>query len=215
MADYSLKAEPRTVTGKQVRQLRREGLTPVTVYGRDHAAASLQVPTRELVHVLAHAGSSQLIDLHVDGEKRPRVTLAREVQLHVTRHTPLHVDFIQVTMNQPVTAQVPVVLADEPELVSRGDAVVQHFLPTVQVEALPADLPAAVPIDPAALDSLDAVVTVADLDLGAKVRILHDPEDRVIGLGAIKRRAAEALEEELAAEAVIEAEEEAGAGGEE
>lgn len=210
MADYTLTAEPRTIRGKQVRQLRQAGITPVTVYGREYDAMVLQVPTRDLVKVLAQAGTSQLISMQVAGEKQPRMTLAREVQLHVTRHTPLHADFIQVTMNQPVTAHVPVHLDYEPELVLRGDATLQYYLPAVQVEALPADLPAAIHIDSRRLDSLEAVVTIADLDLGDKVRVLHEPDERIIGLDSTKKRGAEIAAEEEAAEALAAEERAAG-----
>jgi large subunit ribosomal protein L25 len=52
MADLQLTAQPRSLTGRKVRQLRAQGVIPVVIYGGQVDAESLQVDERSLERVL-------------------------------------------------------------------------------------------------------------------------------------------------------------------
>jgi len=91
----TLHAAPRSVTGKKVSRLRREGKTPIVVYGPRTEPVALQADTKSLIKALSDAGSARPIQLVVEGEAAPRTVHARELQQHVTRLTPLHADFVQ------------------------------------------------------------------------------------------------------------------------
>lgn len=96
MADTkTLQAAPRSVTGKKVADLRRAGLTPVVVYGPGIAPAHLQTNTKALIRELHLARPGDRFDLEVEGEAKPRSVVLQDVQQHVTKLTPLHVDFLQ------------------------------------------------------------------------------------------------------------------------
>ncbi|MCB0185963.1 MAG: hypothetical protein KDE31_16955, partial [Caldilineaceae bacterium] len=98
MAELKLAAQPRTLMGRKVRQLRTQGLLPVVVYGKkQEEAASLQVETRSFERVLHAAGFSQLVTIDVDGGTTHNV-LIRDIQRHPVTHTPIHVDFYAVDM---------------------------------------------------------------------------------------------------------------------
>ena len=75
-----LKATRREVTGKKVNSLRRQGITPVHVYGPDVKPETLQCETNLLKRLLGEAGRTSLIDLRVTGEKASKRVLVREVQ---------------------------------------------------------------------------------------------------------------------------------------
>ena len=91
MAELFVEAEPRTITGKKVSQLRANGLVPVTVYGSKVEPMSLQIPYRPLQVVLMKAGGTSLIDIKVNGETH--TVLAREVQRDVLKGTILHAEW--------------------------------------------------------------------------------------------------------------------------
>jgi large subunit ribosomal protein L25 len=203
----TLAAEPRSTLGKKNRQLRRAGLTPIVLYGRHTQPVSLQVETRALQRVLSHAGGTSLITIDVAGEAGSRVALAKDVQRHVTRHTPVHADFIEVQMDELVTVSVPVVVEGEPDLVRSGDAMLEVLLSSLTVAALPGHLPDAVRLNVANLGDLHAAIRVADIDLGARIRLLDDPETLVVHLAST---AAAAATMEAEAAAVLEAGREAG-----
>jgi len=195
MADNPiLHAERRTVTGKAVRHLRREGITPIVVYGAHTASVTLQVGTKELLHVLSQTGGTHLIAIEVAGEKTPRMALAREMQRHVTRLTPLHADFLEVNIREKVTSVVPLVIVGEPELAHRGLAVVNHLITSVTIEALPTEIPSSIHIDASHLAEIDDAVYVRDLTADPRVRILNDPDEVVLRLAPTRRSY---MEEEL------------------
>jgi large subunit ribosomal protein L25 len=201
---YTLDAETRTVTGKKTKQLRSAGITPVVVYGRHSEPVSLQVDTKELLRVLGKAGGTHLIGIKVSGESAPRVALTKAVQRHVTRLTPLHVDFIQVQMDEPVTVALPLVLEGEPELVKTGDAMLEVVHDRIQIEALPGDLPESLHVDVSSLVEMHDRIRAGDLKLPSKVRLLDDPDTLLVHLSSTAAAAAAAAAMEAAAEAAIE-----------
>ena len=197
MTEYmQLSAVPRTVKGKQVSQLRRDGWTPAVVYGHHAEPASLSVATPDLERILHAAGTSHLVQIRVDGETEPRMALVREVQRHVTRHTVLHADFIQVRMDERVRSEVPLVLVGEPPLVAHHEAVIDYGITSLYVEALPGDLPAEIEVDVTGLLEMGDVVLARDLQLGDKVTVLSGPDEHIARLMPVSRAVAEVEEAE-------------------
>lgn len=196
-----LKAAPRTVLGKKVKQLRRQGFIPGVVYGAAlEEPVSVQVDARELRKALQQAGVSHLIDLQIEGQSRPLSVLVRDVQRDPVRHDLLHVDFLAVRMDEAVRIEVPVHISGEPAPVGQNIAVVSQVLEVVEVEALPAHLPSSIDVDVTdLLKNVGDVLTVADLPVPEGVEILTDAEVAVAVLEPL--RTEEALEADLGAEA--------------
>jgi len=208
MTDFmQLSARPRTVVGKNVSRLRRDGWIPAVVYGHRSAPANVMVAAKEMERLIGTAGTSSLVQIRVDGESEPRVVLVRDVQRHVTRRTIAHVDFMQVRMDETVRSEVPVVLVGELAAAVRQEAVIDHGLTSLLVEALPGDLPSEIAVDVTALEHVGDAILARDLDLGPGVVLLAGGEEAVARLGPISRAATRLTEEEEAA-----AEAEAGAG---
>ena len=189
MSDIVLRAEPRTLTGKKVAQLRREGKTPIVLYGPRSESVSLQVATRDLVEVLERSGKTNIIAVEIEGESAPRRAIARERQLHPTRLTPMHADLLEIDAEVRVTTTVPTSLGPEvPSMVTRGEARLQLLIDELDVRALPADLPAEIEIDCSGLTRIGQVVRIGEVEPPSGVRFLADP-DRAIGRLAALRRA--------------------------
>ena len=87
-----LVAENRTVTGKKVNQLRRQGIIPAVVYGHHVAATTIQVNERELNHVLHRAGMTHLLNIQLAGGDG-MVALVKNIQRESTTQRVTHVDF--------------------------------------------------------------------------------------------------------------------------
>jgi large subunit ribosomal protein L25 len=197
MEQIELKAEPRTLTGRQVKRLRAEGYVPAVVYGSQVETAPIQVEGKTLHRVLAKAGGNTLISLQI-GKKKPVLTLAREIQRDIIRHHILHVDFYQVIMTEKITAEIPLVLTGEAPAVEEGGILV-HGLNTVEVQCLPADLPSALEVDLSSLAEFNDLVAVTDLQVPSSVTILSDPESVIARIEAprIVEEEEEVLEEEV------------------
>lgn len=191
----SLAARPRTVIGKKVSQLRRQGITPIVVYGHSFSPVELEVDSKALLKALRAAGTSRLITLSVDGEKRPRMTILRDVQRHPTRLDVLHADLLQVAMDQTVRSEIPLDFSGEPLLAERHEALVDYELSTLTIEALPGDLPATIAVDLTRLVQVHDTITVAGLDTAGRFQVMQDPETVIARLLPVSR-GAEAAEEE-------------------
>ena len=200
MADVmTLKAEVREIRGKGVRHLRREGVTPIVVYGSKTEPIALQTNAKDLMRVLSKAGGTQLVAIEVAGEAKPRMTLAKAVQRHVTRLTPLHADFIEVVMDEVIIKRVPVNPVGENQVVKRHQGMLNLVLDQIQVRALPALLPSAIDVDITNLEVHD-VVTLDQLTPPTGVEWMEEPDAVVIRIDS-SRMAAE-IEEEEAVEAL-------------
>ncbi len=176
MEQIELKTTNRDILGKKVKVLRRQGITPMHLFGHGIESVALQCDTAHLRRVLAEAGRTGLISLKLENEKGPRNVMVREVQLEPVNGGLLHVDFYQVRMTEAIKVEVPVVLLGEaPVLKSKEHMLVQE-LSTLAVECLPAKTPAHVEVDLSSLAEPDQVVRVADIELDKEVTVLRDPE---------------------------------------
>ncbi len=174
-----LEAQPRTVIGKQVKQLRAESLIPAVVYGPTlDAALQLQIPEKELQESLKAAGGTNLIELRVGGKKIN--SLVRDVQRDILTPNILHVDFYAPDMNVKLRTEVPVVHIGESPIVRSGQAIIITEVNAVEVECLPGNIPSHLEIDLSGLTEIGATITVADLKAPADVEIVTDPEEILV-----------------------------------
>jgi len=200
MKRHELEVSKREVTGKKVRFLRRQGQVPANIYGHGIDSTAINVDTRSLKHLLAHAGKTDLISLKLDGSKEPVRVLMREVQRNPLTDEPLHVDFYQVRMTEKIKAEVPIgFVGDAPVLKKIKNSSLLHLLDSVDIEALPDDLPHSFEVDVSHLEELNDAIHVKDISLGRGVTLLGDPEQMVV-------KVAEARKEEEIVPPVAEAE---------
>ncbi len=200
MADkITLGLENRTLTGKKVNRLRREGILPATVYGKGVGPFAVQVNARTFSDTLRHAGRTTLVELQIPGQK-PQSAFIHALQRHPMTRAIIHADFRVVDLRTEITVAIPIHVVGESEMVERGDALLNQVLMTVDVRALPAELPHALDVDISGLDSFDKAIYVRDIQLEGKGTI-ETPEDEMV----ISLTPARVEEEE---EEVAEAEEE-------
>lgn len=204
--DLILNVQPRTETGRHAKQVRHAGFVPGVVYGQGKDARPLQFREIDLVRLIRHGASSQLVELQ-GLDKDSLHTLLREVQRHPTRHTILHADFYEVQMNVVIRTEVPVHFEGESPAMVEGGAILIHNLDRIEVECLPRDIPDRFVLNLDLLETIDDVVHVSDLAIPENVTIVNDPEDVIASL-TIPRKLAE--EEELEAEEGMELEVEEG-----
>jgi large subunit ribosomal protein L25 len=173
-----LEASKRTVTGKKVKQLRREDIIPAIIYGPESESLSIQMDRGTLRRVLLEAGGTQLIEIQVGKETIP--TLAREVQRDPLRGDILHVDFYRVSMTRKISAEVPIVLVNEPPIVTSGQGTLIHAMTTLVVEALPGVLPPHIEIDMSGLTEVGDQLLVGDLILPEGCEAMVDESELIV-----------------------------------
>jgi large subunit ribosomal protein L25 len=191
MADLRLTAQHRTVTGRKVKELRRRGLVPVVAYGRGGTLENLQVSSMAMERTLLQGGTSQLVEVEVEGQAEPRHVLIRDIQRHPLRHHLVHADFYLVNMTEKQQVQVPIVRLGRANIESIEIMLLQT-MDQIGIEALPADIPAHIEVDVTAMEDITDSITVADLPQIPGVAYLADLDEAVFSVVATRA----ALEEE-------------------
>ncbi len=211
MKRHKLVVEKRKILGKKIKKLRREGILPANVYGKNIKSQAVQVPYKEFDKVFKEAGETGLIDLELDGKSIP--VLIHNLQVEPLSRTPLHADFFQVNLKEKVKTMVPLVIIGEPKAVTDKIGLLLQPLAEVEVEALPEELPENIEVNVEPLAAIDEQITVADLKKPAGVEILAAPDQVVVKIAELVTKEAQeeaAAEAAAAEEAKAEATEEAG-----
>ncbi len=198
MDNLQLKLDPRSVTGKKVKNLRKQGVLPASICGKGIPNGNFQLDLKEFSHVYRQAGRTTLIDLQLPDGKQS--AFVRQLQIHPVSRAPIHVDFHVVDLLVAMVADVPIVTVGENSHVEKGEAVISLAMQTLHVRGLPADLPQTVELDISGLD-VGTTLYVSDLDVGGTVEVLTPADQGVLSLTP-SRMAAEAEEDaaEVAAE---------------
>jgi large subunit ribosomal protein L25 len=193
-------AEQRTVIGKKAKTLRRNGLIPAVIYGGG-SNIHIQIENLTLRRVLRTAGTTNLIDLDIEGSGKKTV-LARDVQAHATRGDLIHVDFYEVNMKEKLVVDAALVAVGVAPPVADGLGSTPLILYSLQIECLPDNLISEIEVDLTQIETPDDVIYVRDLPVPEGVEILVDPDEVVARFEYIQLEEEEEEEEESFLESV-------------
>jgi large subunit ribosomal protein L25 len=192
-----LAAASRTLTGKKVARLRKEGQLPGVVYGHGTASEPVTVDAHEFDLLRRRVGASTLVDLAVDG-KKSRPVIVHSIQVHPISRRPVHVDLFAVRMTEELTVEVQLVGTGAAPAAEAGGTLV-HPTSSVKVRALPDKLPEVLHYDLAGLLDYDSTITVADLQVPDGVAVQADPAEVIARVLAPRVDEAPAVAEEAEA----------------
>jgi large subunit ribosomal protein L25 len=198
----TLRLEPRGATRRNVRALRRDGRLPGVVYGHNVDSVTVAVDGREFIKAFQKVGRNQLVDLQL-GEEPVRKALIREVQRSPRHGNLLHVDFYQVNLTEEIESEVPIEFEGEVELVTKGEADLQHGLHALKIECLPTDLPPVITVDISGLKEIDDEIRVKDLKVPPACKILDEPDDLIVKVAAHREVVEEVAPAPAAAEVPV------------
>ena len=179
----TLPVQPRDVLGKKVSQLRRQGITPVHLYGAGGEPKALQVDSLALRRVLTHVGHNRPVEVITEGTSDRSLAFVREIQFHPLTLDVLHVDFFRVDVAATTTVDVPLELVGDSNAVHLGGSLIQN-LHTVTVEARPLDVPGSIQVDVSVLDDFDKNIRVSDVVVPEGVTVLTDGEQMIAHVAA-------------------------------
>ena len=200
MKHEKLKVEKRKVLGKKVKKLRRDGVLPANVYGKDIKSTAVSLPTKDFTTVYGEVGETGLVDLDLEGTIIP--VLIQNVYKNF-RGNYLHADFFKVNLKEKVKANIPLEIVGNPKAVTEKIGILMNIVSEIEVEALPTDLPEKIEVNVEHLTNIDDQITVADLKVNPQVTVLTDPNQVVSKIGELvtKEAAEQAAQEEAAAQA--------------
>lgn len=174
MEKVSFTAQPRDKSVK-AKVLRRKNLIPAEYYGRNVENMSLQVGYQDFRRLYKKAGSNTVIDLEVEGKGMKNV-LIHNVEVHPVTDQYIHIEFINVRMDQEVNTNIPVRLeGTAPAVKELGGTLIQN-LDEVEVTCLPKDLVHEIVVNIESLVDFNSSITVADLKVPAGITIVNEPD---------------------------------------
>lgn len=175
----NLKAQLRTETGSSAsRKARREGLIPVSMYGKEFETISLLIDRREFETILRQEGANAVFNVEFDGKTQ---------QVWIKDFTPAaledviyDVDLEAISADQKLEVEVPLHLVNEEEV---KVGIVELIEQVILVETTPANIPSSFEIDVKELEIGD-VLTVADLTVPAEVEVLLESDQTIVTVSA-------------------------------
>jgi large subunit ribosomal protein L25 len=191
-------AFPRAQQGSSAsRRLRVSGRVPGIVYGADKKAQTVELDHKELLRNLGlETFHASILEMKLGNEKFQ--ALLRDYQMHPWKKQVVHVDFQRVDPNRKIHMRVPLhfLNAEIAPGVKTGGGVVQQAMTSIDIQCLPADLPAYIEVDLKDMELNDTLhVTELPLPKGveavAKLKLedpavvsVHVPKEIVIEEGA-------------------------------
>jgi len=174
-ATVALPCESRTATGKSAAHRLRQGRQiPAILYGGNQGATPLSVGTRDLINFLRLHPRNTIAELQFDGATRTAVI--KELSVHPVSRRMLHLDFLEITADRPITLEVPLVITGQDPVGVRHGGILQVVRDRVRVRCLPGDLPEAIDVN---LSELDTEQSLTVAELATSVTILA-PADTVL-----------------------------------
>jgi large subunit ribosomal protein L25 len=200
----ALDLKPRSVVGKAVKHLRKDGMVPAVIHDHGKDSVIVMGSMSDMSKAYKAAGKHHPVELTVG--KVLYTALIKTAELDPKKNTLKHVVFNAVNANQTVEAEVPVRVDGDIPAEKAGLMVISQ-LDHVEVEALPKFLVDELTVDGTKLIEIGDKLTVADITAPEGVTILTEPEHPI---ATVEETKAQISEEEAAAEDGEEAE-----GGEE
>lgn len=162
------------------KKFRNRGEIPGVIYGKGKPTEHLLINAQEFGRLVMREGTGKLMQIKIQKGKKVEQdhVLIKDLQRHPVKGNILHVDFLRVAMDQPVTVKVPLHLASE-ERKTRDGAIIEVLLHELEVSCLPTNIPERVQIH---TDDLSAggKIHVKDLKLGEGVQAVTPPEELVV-----------------------------------
>jgi len=192
---YVLKATPRTIIGKQTRSLRKAGIVPANIFGKEFTSQTISLQLKDFIDTFKSAGETNVVYIDIDGEEIP--TLFSEIQIHPTNQSILHVDLKKIDLKQKVETQVPFSIIGISEAVEKKHGILLTQMTEVTIEALPSDIPNDIEVDISNMNEIGDVIHISDLPKSTSYEIKEEDERIIVSVTEHK-------EEELEPETVSE-----------
>ena len=197
----TLNAQRRTVLGKQVKHLRRDGILPANVFGHQQESQAIQVDAHEMERALKTHGPTQLYKLVIAPDGHEDTVIVRHITRQPASNVIQHIDFFHVQMTERMRAKAPIRLVGEAPAVRLLDGVLIQSLDYAEVEALPADLPDALELDISDMSDLNTSRHASALKPPRNVTLLTPADEIVVTIQAPRVAIEEIPAAEIPAEA--------------
>jgi len=194
MEKIKLTLTPRKILGKKVKKLRREGILPANLFGKDIKSVALQISEKDFIKAFKKSGETVVVEVKVGENTYP--ALIQNFQKDPVSGKVIHVDFHKVNLKEKITANIPIKLVGESPAEKSGIGLVLQTLNELEIESLPTDIPSEVEVNIESLSEVGQTIHVKDLKLDRdKIEVKNDPEEVIISVQTAGMKEEEVVEE--------------------
>ena len=198
MEKVVINASPRTVIGKKVGVLRREGKLPGVLYGHNFTATPIIMDLRQASKVLHSVTGSSIVTIDLDGMEH--AVIVREKQRNFIRGTFLHIDFQVISLTEKIRTNVSIELVGLSPAVKDFNGLIVTGINELDVECLPQYLPEKITVDISSLLKIGDGIFVRDLQLDSNITIFNHEDEQLVHITAQKAEEEEVVEAVAAVE---------------
>ncbi len=195
--DIVLELELRNIVRKGLTGLRSTGKIPAVIHNRGSASVNVMGESLALQRVYKRAGKHHAVNLRVGDQDY--LAMIKKADFEPKKNTLEHIVFQAIDKNQKVETEVPIVIEGEVPAEKAGLLVITN-VDTVDVEALPGDLPDNLKVDGTKLEEIGDKLHVSDLIVPKGVVVMTDAETTIAVVEETKAQMSEESAEEETAE---------------
>jgi large subunit ribosomal protein L25 len=182
------------------RRVRVAGKIPAVLYGSGHAPVAVEVDPKQISRILfSETGHNTIFDVEVAGQPAAKAMIV-DWQREPIKDQLIHIDLKRIALDKALHVKVRVKLLGIPVGVKASGGILDQVLREVEIECLPADIPANIAVDVSNLE-LFASLRVSDLPHSDAIKFLSAEDATVAHVVSIREEAPTAAEVEAAAAA--------------
>jgi large subunit ribosomal protein L25 len=186
----TLDVSERSLRRKKVGKLRREGIIPGIVHGKDFDPLFVQVDKGSFEKVYKKAHGNALVNLNIGGKKVQ--VLVHSIQQDKLSYDVVHIEFLKIDPNRFVTVDVPLVFVGESPGEKEGRGKVGHEETSIHLKCSPADIPSEIQVDISVIKDKHDVIHASDLKLPEGVSLAHGVSEKKVIATLVTTKAVEA-----------------------
>ena len=176
MNNNILQVSPRMPDSK-AKQLRRQGYIPGVIYGKSHATAPVLFDKRNVENLVHRMGIGAVFEVYLNGIKQ--TVKIREIQRDPVTREIIHLDLLNVEMDQVIQAKVPLRFEGR-RAVEKYGLILQHQKDSIEVEGLAKDIPSFIRVPLHMLqNNRSSNIRVQDLEVADELSIIDPPGDLI------------------------------------
>ncbi len=157
--------QKRKIVGRRVKDLFEKQEIPGTVYGPDMDSINIKVNLVKFKKVFDKVGYSHMIDIKIEGDKKPGKALIREVQFDPVTDEMRHVSFYKLDLNKPITTSIPIKFTGKSEAVEESTGFLVTPIEFLEIRCLPNKLPDKFEISIEELNDIGDSIAVSELEI--------------------------------------------------
>ncbi len=180
------------------RRVRVAGKIPAVLYGPGHDPVAITVDPKQISRILfSETGHNTIFDVEVEGLPAAKAMIV-DWQREPIKDQLIHIDLKRIALDKTLRVKVRVKLQGVAAGVKNSGGILDQVLREVEIECLPADIPASISADISHLELYQAL-RVSDLPHSGSIKFLNAEDATVAHVVSIREEAPTAAETEAAA----------------